>query len=170
MITVSDAIIKMIADSEGSQHDICHFMKVWAYARTIGQAEGLDAKTLETLEFAAVVHDIACPSLKKERGTAPGALQEEYGPALVRELFQDAGMDDEMLDRICYLVAHHHTYTDIDGMDYQILLEADFLVNAGEQDKYRKTAESFYKNVFRTKTGRELLKEMFLRDNEQMDE
>ena len=79
-------------------------------------------------------------------------------------------MDDEMLDRICYLVAHHHTYTDIDGMDYQILLEADFLVNAGEQDKYRKTAESFYKNVFRTKTGRELLKEMFLRDNEQMDE
>lgn len=28
-----------------------------------------------------------------------------------------------------YLVGHHHTYKDIDGLDYQILVEADFLVN-----------------------------------------
>ena len=29
-------------------------------------------------------------------------------------------------------MTHHHTYTGVDGIDYQILLEADYLVNADE--------------------------------------
>ena len=91
MITVSEAIIRMISDCSGNQHDICHFMKVWAYARTIGETEGLDEKTQKTLEFAAIVHDIACPALRKEHGSAPGSLQEEYGPSLVREFFAGSG-------------------------------------------------------------------------------
>ena len=37
-----------------------------------------------------------------------------------------------MVERICYLIGHHHTYKDVDGADYQLLLEADFLVNAYE--------------------------------------
>ena len=37
--------------------------------------------------------------------------------------------------------------------DYQILLEADYLVNAGESEKYRKSWKAFQENVFRTKTG-----------------
>ena len=54
---------------------------------------------------------------------------------------------------IIFLVTHHHTYSGIDGMDYQILLEADYLVNAGESEKYRKSWKAFQENVFRTKTG-----------------
>ena len=45
----------------------------------------------------------------------------------------DSGFDAELIDRISYLIAHHHTVTGIDGMDYQILIEADFLVNAAEK-------------------------------------
>ena len=33
-------------------------------------------------------------------------------------------------DRIAFLISHHHTIDQIDGMDYQILIEADYLVNA----------------------------------------
>ena len=161
MISVSEAIVKMVSDCGGSQHDICHFMKVWAYARTIGELEGLDPGTLQTLEFSAIVHDIACPELRKEFGNAPGNLQEIYGPPLVRVFFKDSGMDEEMLSRICYLVGHHHTTSDVHGMDHQILLEADFLVNAGEQEKYQKNAGSVRKEVFKTKTGIGLLEKMF---------
>ena len=161
MITVNEAIVKMIERCQGDQYDICHFMKVWAYAKTIGESECIDKKTLLTLEFAAIVHDIACPSLRKEYGNSPHKLQEEYGPPMVREFYKDTGMSDEMLDRICYLVGHHHTFTDVDGMDYRILLEADFLVNAGEQEKYRKVTDQFRENVFRTKTGLKLLDSMF---------
>ena len=159
---ISQAIIKMTSFCRDNRRDIFHFMDVWAYARTIGTAEGLDERTLETLELAAVVHDIACPVLRKERGSGPGSLQEEYGPSLVREFFRDSDMDEEMLERICCLVGHHHTYSNVDGMDYQILLEADFLVNAGETEKFRKAAGKFRKNVFKTKTGTALLNEMYL--------
>ena len=37
-------------------------------------------------------------------------------------------------ERICYLIGHHHTYDKIDGTDYQILVDADFLVNLYEED------------------------------------
>ncbi len=63
MIKISDAITKMISNGEDNEHDINHFLKVWGFARTIGETEGLDDRTLMTLKFAAVVHDIACPSL-----------------------------------------------------------------------------------------------------------
>ena len=55
---VSEAIEKMIAFYKGSIHDIDHFIKVWSYAKTIGELEGLDAHTQEFLELAAVIHDI----------------------------------------------------------------------------------------------------------------
>ena len=45
----------------------------------------------------------------------------------------DSGFDAALIDRISFLIAHHHTMTGIDGMDYQILIEADFLVNAAEK-------------------------------------
>lgn len=162
MFKVSDAITKMISLSEGSQHDICHFLKVWGFARTIGEAEGLDERTLMTLELAAVVHDIACPALRKERGSAPGGAQEKAGPPMVREFFKDCGLDEEMLERICYLVGHHHTYAGVDGQDYQILLEADFLVNAGEHEKDRNAVGSFHEKVFKTRTGLRLLEDMYM--------
>ncbi|MDO5121229.1 MAG: HD domain-containing protein [Erysipelotrichaceae bacterium] len=161
MITVSEAIIKMIGNSEGSQYDICHFLKVWAYAKNIGEQEGLDELTQQTLEFAAIVHDIACPILRREYGNSPHDLQEKYGPPMVREFYRDSGMSEEMLERICYLVGHHHTFTDVDGLDYRILLEADFLVNAGENEKYRNSVDRFRQEVFRTKTGTALLNSMY---------
>jgi len=161
MTTISKAIKKMIIACEGSQYDICHFMKVWAYAKLIGDAEELDEKTQQTLELAAVVHDIACPGLRKEYGSAPGDLQEKYGPPMVPEFYKDMDIDPEMLDRIAFLVGHHHSFTGIDGMDWQILLEADFLVNAGEKEKYLSEVEHFRKNVFKTETGIQLLDSIY---------
>ena len=161
MMKVSEAITKMISLSEGNQHDICHFLKVWGFARTIGEAEGLDERTLMTLELAAVVHDIACPLLRKERGSAPGGEQEKAGPPLVREFYKGSGLDEEMLERICYLVGHHHTFSGVDGLDYQILLEADFLVNAGEHENDRKVVSRFRENVFKTRTGLKLLDDIY---------
>ncbi len=159
-MTISDAITKMLARCEGSQYDIGHFLKVWAYARTIGQQEGLDEGTQRTLELAAVVHDIACPALRKRHGSAPGNLQEQDGPPLAREFFAD-GLDADTLERVCFLVAHHHTFEGVEGMDWQILLEADFLVNAGEQEKYHRVIDRFRRNVFRTETGLRLLDSIY---------
>ena len=42
---VSAAIQKMIEFYKGNRHDVNHFLKVWAMAKTIGELEGLDRKS-----------------------------------------------------------------------------------------------------------------------------
>ena len=66
-----------------------------------------------------------------------------------------------MVEKVCYLVAHHHTYTDMDGADYQILVEADFLVNLFEKNKSIETVKNAYDEIFKTESGRKLCRKMF---------
>ena len=60
------------------------------------------------------------------------------------------------VERICYLVGHHHTYTDIQGLDYQILVEADFLVNFYESAMPLDAVQGAYDRIFCTQAGKEL--------------
>lgn len=160
---IASIMQKMIAYSEGSLHDINHFLKVHSYAGTIGKLEGLDADTQIVLEAAAIVHDIACPMLRNQYGTANGKLQEKEGMPLARNLLQNTGLTEEQIDRVVFLVGHHHSPEQIQGMDYQILIEADYLVNADESHYSRENIQSVYDAIYKTQTGRQLLKDIYLR-------
>ena len=161
---VSSAIEKMIAFYQGNLHDINHFLKVWAFAKTIGEQEGLDDQTQLTLELAAVVHDIACPLCRQKYGNTNGKYQELESPPLVEDFFAGMPVEGDMAERISWLVAHHHTYTHVDSLDYQILLEADFLVNADEGGLARAAIENMRQSVFRTGAGIRLLDSIYLRE------
>lgn len=76
---ISAVMKKMIAFSEGNLHDINHFLKVYAYARTIGELEQLDRETRLILEIAAITHDIACPLCREKYGNTDGKHQEREG-------------------------------------------------------------------------------------------
>ena len=160
---VSDIMQKMIAYSDGNLHDIAHFMKVYAFARTIGIQEGLSETEQQTLEIAAITHDIACPLCREKYGNTNGKHQEEGGIALTAGFLKDFELPDGMKERIIYLVSHHHTYKNVDGLDYQILLEADFLVNADESNMTDEAISSARKNIFKTSTGTSLLGDIYLR-------
>ena len=162
MITAT-AIQRMIEFYKGNLHDINHFLKVWAMAKTIGELEGLDAHAQSVLELTAVVHDIACPLCREKYGSASGKNQELESPPLVEAFFAALPVDRSDVDRISWLVAHHHTYTNVDGLEHRILLEADFLVNADEGGSSRAAIEAFRTNVFRTATGLKLLDNIYLR-------
>lgn len=153
---------KMIEFYKGSIHDIDHFLKVWAMAKTIGELEKLDRHTQELLELAAVVHDISCPLCREKYGNTNGKNQELESPPLVEAFFEGLPVERSDVSRISWLIAHHHTYTNIDGLDHQILLEADFLVNAGESGYTHTAIESFRVRVFRTAAGTALLDSMYL--------
>ena len=157
---IAAAIEKMIDFYEGNIHDIDHFLKVWALAKTIGEAERLDKKTQELLEIAAVVHDIACPLCREKYGDTDGKHQEEESAPLVDAFLNELPVGMLNVERVKWLVEHHHTYTNVDGMDYQILLEADFLVNAGESGYSKEAIENACEKVFHTATGTHLLKSM----------
>ena len=155
-MTIAEVIRKMIDFFEGDVHEICHFLKVWGYAKTIAELEGVDEDTKFTLEAAAVTHDIACPLCRKKYGNAMGKYQEQEGMPLVREFLADSGFGEERIERISYLIGHHHTFTNIDGIDYQILVEADFLVNADESQYSEQKIRNFEERVFRTMSGKRI--------------
>lgn len=58
--------------------------------------------------------------------------------------------------RVAYLVGHHHTLRGIDGIDYQILIEPDYIANASENGCSRESIEIFLAKVMRTDSGRRL--------------
>lgn len=162
---VAKAVSKMVTfyerESQVVVHDVNHFMKVWGFARTIGILEGLDPVTQETLELAAVAHDIACPLCRRKYGQADGRHQELEGEGLTQQFYEEFHLPEEQLERICYIVAHHHSLSGVKGLDYQIMLEADFLVNAGESEVSLDGILNFREKVFRTGTGIRLLNQMY---------
>ena len=160
-MTISNIMQKMIEYSNGNLHDINHFIKVWTYAKTIAEVENVDSEAQLILEIAAITHDIACPLCREKYGNTNGKCQEIEGESLVRDFLKDTDISQEQIERIAYLVAHHHTFNNIDGIDYQILIEADYIVNAEESCYSKENIRNFSEKFFKTTTGINLLKSLF---------
>ena len=154
-------IMEMTAYYHGDAKRIQHFMKVYSFAKMIGQMENLPEKEQKILEVAGIVHDIGIKVSEEKYGNSNGKHQEEEGPGIAIELLQRLGYEQELIERVAYLVGHHHTYTNIDGADYQILVEADFLVNLYEDGLDTETTKTAYERIFQTESGKCLCKEMF---------
>ena len=96
-MTIAQLTQKMISYSEGNLHDISHFLKVWGFAKTIGELEGLESET----------------------------------------------------------------HKDVQGDDYQILLEADYLVNAEESGYSLENIQNAVSRIFKTKSGKQMVKSIY---------
>ena len=124
---------EMIRLYSGDPMRIQHFCKVHSYAKLIAEMEHVDASTLFILEAAA----------------------------LAEKLLKELQFEENVIERVKYLIAHHHTYDAIDGIDYQILVEADFLVNILEDGLAKEAALQAYHNIFKTESGKNICQEMF---------
>lgn len=157
----NELLMAMIEYESGVPHRIQHFLKVRAFANIIAEGENLDDETKYLIDTAALVHDIGIkPSLEKYKSSA-GKYQEQEGPSVCTELLTKLGFDEKIIERVSYLVGHHHTYSNIDGIDYRILVEADFLVNIFEEEMSREAAMNVRRTIFKTKTGTHLFDEMY---------
>ena len=103
------------------------------------------------LEAAAYTHDIGIRVAEEKYGKCDGKLQVQEGPIVAQKILSELGFENYMIERICYLIGHHHTYSNIDGMDYQILIEADFLVNLYEDKSNIFAIKSAYKKNIKPK-------------------
>lgn len=153
---------KMIEHEKAVPSRVQHFIKVHGFAKRIAEDEGLDEHKQFIIETAALMHDIGIrPSIVKYNSSA-GHYQEKEGPVYARVLLEEAEYDEDDTDRICYLIAHHHSYIDIDGIDYQILVEADFLVNIFEENVSDDAVKNVRENIFSTRQGIMLLDMMYM--------
>lgn len=161
MYFVDTVYQKMMEYYSADPGQIQHFVKVHSFAALIGRLERLDEKTQLILEIAALVHDIGIKPALEQYGSSAGPLQEALGEPAARELLAEIGLPEAIVARVCYLGSRHHTYTDVDGLDYRILLEADYLVNCYEGHLSKETAAASIGKVFQTETGIRLQKTMF---------
>lgn len=155
MQMINKILWSMLHYYQGDPQRIQHFLKVHAFAKLIGEREKLPQDTMLILEVAALVHDVGIKAAaEKYDGACHGKLQEKEGPEVARRMLTLATLSPEKTERVIYLVGHHHTYDGIDGLDYQILVEADFLVNFMEDEMPLSSIKKAYDEIFKTNTGK----------------
>ena len=77
-------------------------------------------------------------------------------------LFRVGGFDNDFIERVSYLVGNHHSYTKIENnMDFQILVEADMLVNIDEEAVELPEIRRVERNIFRTEAGISFLQNLY---------
>jgi len=152
----------MIEYDGGDVPRIQHFVKVHNFARMIAISEGMNDEQLFVLEAAAILHDVGIHAAEEKYGNCNGKYQEELGPAeAMKVLAKVDGFNAVQTERICWLIAHHHTYSNVTTLDHRILLEADFLVNSYEDNVAKEGIIAFRKNVFRSPSAINMLNAMW---------
>ena len=141
---------------------INHAMKVYDFALLISSLEDADIVTRGIIGYTAILHDIGIHEAERKYNSTAGNYQQIEGPPIARQILTELGVDEDIIERICFITGNHHTYNKIDGIDFQILVEADFLVNIYEDEMKREAVESVCERVFRTGSGKELLRLMYL--------
>lgn len=155
------ALQEMMRRNRGDQKRIEHSLKVYGYACLLGNMEGLSPETFQILELTAILHDIGIHVSEKKFGYSDGHKQELEGPPVARQILEEIGVSAEVVDRVCFIISKHHTFSAIDGIDFQLLVEADFLVNSVEEGVSPEGVEKFIAMNFKTESGKVLINELF---------
>ena len=161
MERTGEIITAMIHYYEGDPKRINHFIKVYGFAKAIGERESLSEEEQLILEIAALTHDIGIRNSERQYHSSAGNYQQIVGPPEARKLLKEKSVPEHIIERVCWLIAHHHTYSEIKGMDYQILVEADFLVNAFEDMLGEKEIRHFEEKIMKTVAGKEFLDKIY---------
>jgi hypothetical protein len=136
-------------------YGIEHTLRVLENAGILLEGEGANDEMRQTVTLAAILHDIGAVEAQRKYGSMEGHYQEIEGPPLAREILDRAGAPAETIERVCFIVGHHHTPEKIDGPDFQILWEADYLeyLLFGEKERDPQFLRQKVTQNFRTKTG-----------------
>ncbi|WP_425059159.1 hypothetical protein SCACP_38260 [Sporomusa carbonis] len=115
------------------QRRINHALKVLGYAETIMDGEGVDESMRKIITITALLHDVGIKVAEAKYNSAAGRYQEMEGPPIVKEIMERQGERQDTIDRVTYIVGGHHTPAKNNGLDFQIIWEADLLVNIQEE-------------------------------------
>jgi HD superfamily phosphodiesterase len=136
---------------------INHALKVTSFAEMIAEGENIAKKEKELLLSAAVLHDIGIHEAEKQYNSTDGKYQEILGREIAKKILKTMDYTAEEIERICFLVGNHHTYSIKNDLLLRILIEADFIVNIEEGDFPSGTNYQYIKEKnFSTETGKML--------------
>lgn len=160
---ITNLLADMITYFNGDVRRINHALKVYTFSTIISEGCKVDATVEQIINSAAILHDIGIHEAETKYHSTAGTYQEIEGPTIARNLLEKYGIDEDLVNRICHIIGNHHSYSVIDGIDFQILVEADFLVNIFEDSMDRESVVKIKEKIFKTDAGIRLLEKMYLR-------
>ena len=143
MIKSVNQIAKAMKDYYGAdEQKVRHFVSVYTLSKTIGELEKLPSITQEYLEIASLMHDI--DNIEK-----------------AKDIMKTNEVDDEVLERVAFVIEHFNDLDHITGLDHQILLEAHYIVDFKEHRTPRLEIINCANTRFMTNYGKAFLKKAF---------
>jgi HD superfamily phosphohydrolase YqeK len=142
---------------------IGHATRVARHAEAIAGREGGD---MAVILAAAYLHDIGIPEAEKKHGSSAARYQEEEGPAVARQIMEDVGAADAMIDEVCDIIGHHHHPRENETLNFRVLYDADLIANLEDSAKNKAPDKAHMEKVisrqFFTEAGQKRAKEIFL--------
>ncbi len=146
---------------------INHAHRVTEYAEELLKREG---GNYPVVIGASLLHDIGIHRAQKKYGSAVGKYQEKEGPPIARRILTKLRFEQNQIEEICEIIAHHHSPGKINTQNFGILYDADWLVNL--RDEYdiqdRKKLSNIIEKVFLTQSGKALARETYLGEDERL--
>jgi len=151
----------MEAYFQGDTKRINHAHKVTEYAEKLLELEGGD---YSIVIGASVLHDIGIHAAEKKYGSTSGKYQEKEGPPIARQILERLGFEEIQIAEICEIIAHHHRPGKIATKNFEILYDADWLVNLRDEHDIqdRDKLSNIIERVFLTEGGKALAREVYL--------
>ena len=147
-------IKKMIDYFQSDVRRINHSLKVFDFAQIIYEDQSIDKKTKDIISYTAILHDIGIKQAENKYNSSIGKYQEIEGPSIARKMLSDLKLSEEIINRVCFIIGNHHSYTKINGIDFQIIVEADFLVNIFEDNMNKKAIKNIHDSIFKTDSAK----------------
>jgi HD superfamily phosphodiesterase len=162
---MKDKLIQKMKDVFGDdQRRINHALAVLKYAEQIHSVEGGDEAVVTA---AAILHDIGIHQAEQKYRSPAGKYQEIEGPPIAEKILNDDGFDPEKIKHVCKIIANHHSAKNIDTLEFRIIWDADWLVNIPDEcgAMSRDKLKGIIGRIFKTNTGRQIAKELYLSEN-----
>lgn len=140
---------------------INHAINVLEFTKKIMTKEGGNTRIIIP---AAVLHDIGIKECEQKHNSTNVALQEKESPVIAKKILEKINYPTEYIDEILEIIGHHHSPGKIKTLNFQVLYEADWIVNLDEDfsSLELKQKEKIITKNFRTKSGIKLAKNLYL--------
>jgi hypothetical protein len=137
---------------------INHALTVLKFAESILERESGNS---DTVIPAAILHDIGIKESEKKYNSSAGNYQEIEGPPIARNILHKFNLEDNAVNEICDIIAHHHTPDVIDILNFNVIWDADLITNLIEEgitvDKKK------IDRIFKTDEGKKIAEKELLK-------
>jgi len=161
---IKQQVIEKMKDVFGNdERRTSHALKVLKFSEEILTGEMIRGIEAEIIILTAVLHDIGIHEAERKYNSNSGKYQEIEGPPIARKIMGEIGIEDKIIERVCYIIGGHHTWSKNNGNDFQIIWEADLLVNIEEEglNKNNPKINSIIDKNFKTSTGEKIAKNLY---------